>query len=135
ERHVIDDRADDDALSHEMLDGICHVAIIAPQPVHPANDQSVTIAEHVKEALAFWSLFHRNTDARYPLVGHYFVNDEPGCFRLCLLVCCVLVVGRYTGVKNGLHSGVHMGTLGLCTIEYMSVYQSQPLRTLFRAHS
>ncbi len=89
-----------------MLDGVRHVPIVAPEPVHPAYHQSVPFTEHIKEALAFWSLLHRDAYARYALIGHDFVNDEPGCFCLCPLVGCILVFGRYTGVKDGLHVGV-----------------------------
>jgi hypothetical protein len=53
----VDNRPDDDAFLHELLDRLNNVIVVTAQPIDPANNERVPSSEKVKQSLALFTLF------------------------------------------------------------------------------
>jgi hypothetical protein len=77
EREAVDHRFDDDALLHEGADGLHHVIIVAPEAVHPPDDQHVTPAQEVEQPVALFPLGEPGAHTRdaVPFGNHVVIVD------------------------------------------------------------
>jgi hypothetical protein len=68
EGEPVDDGPDDDALLHEPLDGLDHVIVITAKTINPANNESVTTSEKVKQTLALLTFAKPGGNTTDPVV-------------------------------------------------------------------
>jgi hypothetical protein len=98
ERDAVDHRADDDAASHELANGVADVLVVPAKAIHPANDKGVASAEQVEQAAALGALGELGADAGDPFVPNDLIQLEAGLLGLGALVLDGLLAGADAGV-------------------------------------
>lgn len=85
-----------------MLNGLAHVLVVASEPVHPADQQSVAEREEIEEPAALRPFGQLRGEAADAVVDDDPINPEPLLLGLSPLVVGALLGRADANVKHGL---------------------------------